>query len=430
MKISINQLALATDLIVRVNKEVLIPMGKNPMGIMVFSPVGIGKTEVISGLVNQTGHACFGLPLHYVPVGQMSMDELSFVPDVKTTQNGRCGRAYLAPNWVDEPALVFLDEVDRTQSPNLLDQAVSWVLDKQHPFRPADGSVIIMAGNGGYDDNTLEIDKRIRSRCVILDVEPRTEDLARYLVKTGCTEKDIANLRKYFIDDADTETGAPEAVRTGRTIFWAYMIMKYFKSNPEISKRYESVIKPVLSGLVRSDSASDIVSRHVLDKMGTPDLDKLDPNATCDLDPIAFGRWATEEFNNIANTCNGTPKLPSPQIPRLKKLIKYAETNNAETARLLTLQCKVRGFLNQISKKESDLTVNNKVNDSAKIEYTSVSGLETPEDCLKSTLDAMIKSNSIPSSIYYGTSDKSLDPADNYFPTFVQEKEKNKKIIK
>jgi hypothetical protein len=58
-----------------------------------------------------------------------------------------------------------------------------------------------------------------------------------------------------------------------------------------------------------------------------------------------------------------------------------------------------------------------------------VSGLETPEDCLKSTLDAMIKANSIPS-IYYGTSDNSLDPAYNWVPTFVQEKEKNKEIIK
>jgi len=351
VKISINQLPLAIDLIVRVNKEVLAPMGKNPMGIMVFSPVGIRKTEVISGLVNQTGHACFGLPLHYVPVGQMSMDELSFVPDVKNTQNGRCGRAYLAPKWVDNAALVFLDEVDRTQSPNLLDQAVSWVLDKQHPFRPADGSVIVMAGNGGYDDNTLEIDKRIRSRCVILDVEPRTEDLARYLVKTGCTEKDIANLRKYFIDDADTETGAPEAVRTGRTIFWAYMVMKYFKSKSEISKKYESVIKPVLAGLVRADSASDIVERHVLNTMGTPDLDTLDPNVKCDLEPIAFGRWVTDELDKIANTCNGTPKLPNNQIPRLKKLLQYAKTTNDETARLLMLQCKVRGFLNQITNK-------------------------------------------------------------------------------
>lgn len=89
-------------------------------------------------------------------------------------------------------------------------------------------------------------------------------------------------------------------------------------------------------------------------------------------------------------TCNGTPKLPSSQIPRLKKLIKYAESNNAETARLLKLQCKVRGFLNQISTKESDVTVNNKVNDS----------------------------------------DNSLDPAYDWVPTFVQEKEKNKEIIK
>jgi DNA polymerase III delta prime subunit len=208
-------------------KEIVIPMIKADVPLMIWGPPGVGKTQVAKELSVEL----FGKPARVISLSVTSFGDMGLnYPNQSEKVLDYFVAKILVPEDPNEERILVLDELNNAH-PMIQAQAFHIILDRQlgeHKLSP--GWRIIATGNRSYDRSVVQpMPSPLVTRMSHFEVLPNADDFIEYALDRGLDPMIIEFLRifkQYIFQEPDTFVEG-EGAASPRTYEMLSKVLRY-----------------------------------------------------------------------------------------------------------------------------------------------------------------------------------------------------------